>query len=162
MINTASDYLTVRPKNGYAGGEEEFSNAQEYTGTENYTETQDFEGMHNYGTAQAYNENQNYSENQNYMDAQNCAMPRRGMDTRQSLLARVNETGFAVDDANLYLDTHPCDQAALAYFQHASAMYRDAVNAYSAQFGPLMAVDSTDINYWSWISDPWPWEGGLN
>lgn len=138
MINTASDYLTVRPNNGYAEGGEEFANAQEYTGAENYT------------------------ENPNYMDAQNCAMPRRGMDTRQSLLARVNETGFAVDDANLYLDTHPCDQAALAYFQQAAAMYQNAVNAYSAQFGPLMAVDSTDVNYWSWISDPWPWEGGFN
>ncbi len=144
MINTASDYLTTRHTLGYAGGEEEYAYAQEYNGSENYSETQE------------------YTEAQNYMDAQNCSMPRAGMATRQALLARVYETGFAVDDANLYLDTHPCDQAALAYFQQAAAMYHDAVNAYTAQYGPLMAADSTDTNYWSWISDPWPWEGGFN
>lgn len=144
MINTASDYMMARPNERYAGGEAEYATAQEYTGAENSPETTDYSGM------------------QNYADAQNYAMPQRNLNTRQALLARVNETGFAVDDANLYLDTHPCDQAALAYFQQASAMYHDAVNAYSAQFGPLMAVDSNDVNYWSWISDPWPWEGGFN
>lgn len=156
MINTASDYLTVRPNDGYAAGGPEYTAAQEYTGAENYSETQEYADM------QDFTAPQNYTQPQDYMDAQNCAMPRRGMDTRQALLARVNQAGFAVDDANLYLDTHPCDQDALAYFQQARAMYQEAVNAYSAQFGPLMAVDSTDTNYWSWISDPWPWEGGFN
>lgn len=155
MINTASDYLTVRPAGNYAG-ETEYASAQECSGAGKYSETQEYADM------QGFTATQNYTQPQEYMDAQNCAMPGRGMDSRRALLARVTEAGLAVDDANLYLDTHPCDQAALAYFQQVNAMYHEAANAYSAQFGPLMAVDSTDVNYWSWISDPWPWEGGFN
>ena len=28
------------------------------------------------------------------------------------------------------------------------------------RFGPLTASANTDAAYWSWINDPWPWEGG--
>lgn len=81
---------------------------------------------------------------------------------RNSLLEMVNQTGFALDDTQLYLDTHPCDQAALEYFQQISAMYKNAVAAYTAQYGPLTASESSGAAYWSWVSDPWPWEGGAN
>ena len=30
-----------------------------------------------------------------------------------AMLRQVDEAGFAVVDANLYLDTHPCDAAAI-------------------------------------------------
>lgn len=75
---------------------------------------------------------------------------------------QVNRAGFALDDAQLFLDTHPCDQGALAYFNQMSAAYKEALNAYSAQYGPLIAALNSDTSYWSWISDPWPWEGGMN
>lgn len=79
-----------------------------------------------------------------------------------SLPDQVNQAGFALDEAQLYLDTHPCDTAALEYFRQVSAMYQSAVSAYEKQFGPLMASDTSGQAYWSWISDPWPWEGGTN
>ena len=84
----------------------------------------------------------------------------QALSTREELMQQVYETGFAVVDANLFLDTHPCDQGAMAYYQQAVALYTDAVNAFTEQFGPLVAPDSNDTTYWSWISDPWPWEGG--
>ena len=58
------------------------------------------------------------------------------------LLNIIDQTSFAMDDVLLFLDTHPCDQQALSYYQ---AMAR-AVNSASG--------------YWSWIQGPWPWEGG--
>ena len=76
------------------------------------------------------------------------------------LLDRVYQTGFAVDDAALYLDTHPCDAVALAYYQQAAALYSAAVQAYENQCGPLFMTNVTDSGYWTWNSDPWPWEGG--
>ncbi len=82
--------------------------------------------------------------------------------TREALLRKIDQMGFAVDDTQLYLDTHTCDTAALAYFNQVSEMYRNAVATYEAQFGPLMAYRSNDTAYWSWIEDPWPWEGGQN
>ena len=36
--------------------------------------------------------------------------------SREKLLHYIDMVSFAVDDVLLYLDTHPCDQDALAYF----------------------------------------------
>lgn len=35
--------------------------------------------------------------------------------SRGAMLQAVNQTSFAVVEANLYLDTHPCDMEALSY-----------------------------------------------
>lgn len=78
---------------------------------------------------------------------------------REMMLKRVDEAGFAVVDANLYLDTHPCDTEAINYFNQMAEVYRCALADYEAQFGPLRASDSKDTEYWSWVNDPWPWEG---
>ena len=36
---------------------------------------------------------------------------------RRELLSHINQVSFAVDEVKLYLDTHPCDTEALAYFK---------------------------------------------
>ena len=33
----------------------------------------------------------------------------------RQLLDRIDQVSFAVNDMNLYLDTHPCDEKALVY-----------------------------------------------
>ena len=35
---------------------------------------------------------------------------------RDQLMDMINQASFAMDDVLLYLDTHPCDQAALNYY----------------------------------------------
>ena len=79
---------------------------------------------------------------------------------REMMLKQVNETGFAVVDSNLYLDTHPCDAAAINYHNQMAEAYRRALADYEAQFGPLRASDSSNTQYWTWVNGPWPWEGG--
>ena len=79
---------------------------------------------------------------------------------RGAMLQAVNQAGFAVIEANLYLDTHPCDTEALSYFNPMSQAYQQAKAAYETQFGPLNAGNVPENAYWTWVSDPWPWEGG--
>ena len=43
---------------------------------------------------------------------------------RGAMLQAVNQAGFAVIGANLYLDTHPCDTEALSYFNQMSQAYQ--------------------------------------
>ncbi len=75
------------------------------------------------------------------------------------LLKKVYETGFALDDVQLYLDTHPMDQEAMKYYYFAQKANQQAINAYEQVYGPLTSnkVNSKD---WCWIKNPWPWEGG--
>lgn len=75
-------------------------------------------------------------------------------------LQQITETGFAIDDALLYLDTHPCDEGALAQYQILRRSYQQQVEHYTRNFGPLTKLDVISDNFFTWVSDPWPWEGG--
>lgn len=79
---------------------------------------------------------------------------------RMQLLNHINEVSFARDEILLYLDTHPCDQDALAYSREMIAIRDDALRVYARRFGPL-TVDTTidnDCDHWEWVMQPWPWE----
>lgn len=79
--------------------------------------------------------------------------------TEETMLRKVYETGFALDDIILYLDTHPMDMDAMNYYRFMRQANEEAVKAYEQMFGPLMA-NSVIGDTWSWIDNPWPWEGG--
>ncbi|MDO4260888.1 MAG: spore coat protein CotJB [Eubacteriales bacterium] len=81
--------------------------------------------------------------------------------TRQQMLRWVDMVSFAVQEANLYLDTHPSDPAALAYFQEYSQLRRQALQDYAALYGPLTIDTARGCRAgWEWVNRPWPWEGG--
>lgn len=61
------------------------------------------------------------------------------------LLQAVYETGFALDEATLYLDTHPNCPMAMQYFQNARRMNRHAMKAYEELNGPLQVADAIPI-----------------
>ena len=81
------------------------------------------------------------------------------MNRNDALMRQLNEASFAMDDAQLFLDTHPNDAAAMQYFCNAATMRKNAMEAYERQFGPLM-VDGMAGNSQSWVTEKWPWEGG--
>ena len=82
-------------------------------------------------------------------------------ENRSQLLDIIEQSSFAVDDVLLFLDTHPCDQTALAYYQTVDRMRSEAMDAYQQGVGPLMSDRvSTANGYWTWVQGPWPWEGG--
>lgn len=81
---------------------------------------------------------------------------------RKELLQRINEVSFAVDDVKLYLDTHPCDEEALAYFREYSRLRNEALKEYAEKYSPL-TVDTAVYSCgdkWNWIDEPWPWQEG--
>lgn len=78
---------------------------------------------------------------------------------KKELLASIDAYGFAVDDTVLYLDTHPDCEAAQAYYAEVSQKYQEAVAMYETSYGPLRASGVECRNEWTWIRDPWPWEG---
>ncbi len=81
--------------------------------------------------------------------------------SREQLLNMVNEVSFAVDDIKLYLDTHPEDEEALAFFKENVRIRNAALKKYAAQYGPLTidTGDDTCSRQWDWVMQPWPWEG---
>lgn len=82
---------------------------------------------------------------------------------RRDLLCFINEVSFAAYDMMLYLDTHPCDSDALAYFHKNNRLRCLALEEYTKRFGPLTLslADECKESTWQWIHEPWPWEGGI-
>ena len=81
---------------------------------------------------------------------------------RRQLMDHINQVSFAVDDAKLYLDTHPCDREALDYFREMSRKRNRALKEYAEAYGPL-TIDTADqscTERWNWINEPWPWQEG--
>lgn len=81
------------------------------------------------------------------------------MNTQAALMQQIYESSFAMDDAVLFLDTHPNSVEALQYFKNMASMRANAVASYESQFGPLFAENVTG-DTWSWQTEFWPWEGG--
>lgn len=77
---------------------------------------------------------------------------------QQDLLLCISQVSFAMYDAALYLDTHPCDEEALAYFHKMHAKRMAAMKVYSKKFGPLTMDQSEDFCSWDWGSAPLPWQ----
>ena len=79
---------------------------------------------------------------------------------RRDLMNKIDQYSFAMNEANLFLDTHPFDTEALAYFQKYRELRVEAVKEYANYYAPL-AIDYavSDKTPWSWVNEPWPWEG---
>lgn len=77
---------------------------------------------------------------------------------RNEALKKVQMYSFALVDTGLFLDTHPTNKAALAFFADMQQKYVEAVADFEAQFGPLTADETDTENGWAWATTPWPWE----
>lgn len=80
------------------------------------------------------------------------------MNDRERLLKRVQMYSFAVTDAALFLDTHPDNTSALAYYNKYKKLYKEAADEFESRFGPLTILSERNNENWTWVNDPWPWE----
>lgn len=80
---------------------------------------------------------------------------------RDKLYYCIMATSFVCDDLRLFLDTHPCDRAALEHWEKWSKIRNEAVREYTKCYGPIemYRVDVKDKECWPWVEEPWPWEG---
>ena len=65
---------------------------------------------------------------------------------RRDLLQWINVVSFAVDDVKLFLDTHPCNSQALAFFEECQEQRNRALKEYARYYGPL-TVDTADLSH---------------
>ncbi len=79
---------------------------------------------------------------------------------REQLLDWVSMLGFCRDDMLLYLDTHPTDEDALAYYEECNDLYLNAKHSFEESYGPL-SIDAAEAvdGCWNWGQMPLPWEG---
>lgn len=81
-------------------------------------------------------------------------------DRRKEALRKVQQLNFAMIELGLYLNNQPECEKALDLYDKVKCMYQDAKERYETEFGPLNYEGvNTKKDGWSWINEPWPWEG---
>ena len=81
---------------------------------------------------------------------------------RCKLMKQIQTLSFIVHETVLYLDGHPNDRRAIAYYEMKNKELENAVAQYEDMFGPLTAYDVTGTERWTWIDGPWPWKYEAN
>ena len=81
---------------------------------------------------------------------------------RCKLMKEIQTAAFAAHETALYLDGHPSDTRAIAYFNMQNEKFQKAKAVYEQNFGPLTANAYDGADTWTWIKGPWPWEYTAN
>ena len=84
------------------------------------------------------------------------------MNDRERLLRRIQEEDFVVYETVLYLDGHPRNKIALAFYDKHRAIAKGLRDEYEGKYGPITIYANNDMNDWHWIDRPWPWEKEAN
>lgn len=78
---------------------------------------------------------------------------------RRQLLDRLAALEFTAIDLQLYLDTHPDDQRALADFNATVQEMAGVRELYESKYAPLLSYGlSASPQSWRWVEEPWPWQ----
>lgn len=89
-------------------------------------------------------------------------MDAQGIDNRRmvQMLLQIQQIEFALIELNLFLDTHPSEQQALAMYNQLHQELMQCVQNYEQAFGPLLnfGFSPNMQNTWRWVETPWPWE----
>lgn len=78
---------------------------------------------------------------------------------QQKMLLRIQELDFIVNDLNLYLDVNPKDMRVYEIFKKHSIELERLKKQYYEMYQVLELLCDTNGKY-TWINDPWPWDGG--
>lgn len=78
--------------------------------------------------------------------------------SRRELLKKVQEADFFALDLQLYLNTHPECERALALYTDAIKEAKALRDEYEANYGPLTAARASGKSPWQWSKNPWTWE----
>ena len=78
--------------------------------------------------------------------------------TKCELLKKISEYQFVAVELHLYLDTHPCDADARSDYLYYSTKLCELIEAYEAQYGPLMNFGHSPTEIGCYVCSEWPWD----
>ena len=79
---------------------------------------------------------------------------------QRGMMDKIQSLSFAVLETVLYLDGHPNDRMALAYYTKVKQELDQVSKEYETLFTPLsgMGNGGSEREGWQWVKQPWPWE----
>ncbi len=84
------------------------------------------------------------------------------MSEKDKLFRAIQMYDFALYEIKLYLDTHPNCRKGLDYFHKYNDLKKAAEEEYVNLYGPIVSSQVKSRDRWTWVNEPWPWEGGAD
>ena len=89
-------------------------------------------------------------------------LPFQGMVNTDELsdtpMHELQALGFALQDLELYLDTHGDDENAAELFRKYAELYESGMQNYRQNCGTLQRIHAVQDGRFTWTDSPWPWE----
>lgn len=76
---------------------------------------------------------------------------------KNALMKKIQGLSFALDEAQLYLDTHPDCSMALSFYKETLEELDALMTEYQNKYGPIFA-EGVVGDRWSWVDEKWPWQ----
>ena len=76
-------------------------------------------------------------------------------------MLRIQELSFAMKETELFLDGHPANRRALAYYAELQGEYALLKEEYEKTYAPITPSAGEGATEWRWVRTPWPWEYGF-
>ncbi len=80
------------------------------------------------------------------------------MSDREILLKKISTYAFAIHDLRMFLDTHPKDEITIEKIKEYEEKLKPLKEQYEKKYG-LLTKKNDNSEKWTWVNDPWPWEG---
>ena len=80
------------------------------------------------------------------------------MTGREILLKKLSSYAFATHELKLFLDTHPNDKETIKKLREYEAKSKELTKEFEEKYGQIKRKTNDEL-LWSWVNDPWPWEG---
>lgn len=77
--------------------------------------------------------------------------------SRKDLLRKIQEADFFALDLQLYLNTHPECERALALYSETVREAKALRKEYESVYGPITATSAVGKSPWQWSKNPWTW-----
>ena len=84
--------------------------------------------------------------------------PPMSCEDKKALLHEIRVCTFALIEAKLFLDSHPDDRQAIAFYRK----HRETLNQLQKKWRTCTnEVFNANCSRWTWVDTPWPWQSEL-
>lgn len=88
----------------------------------------------------------------------NCMNTRNSDMSESELLMQISQIQFICIELNLYLDTHPDDEAAMRDYISYGNKLNELIGMYEERYGPIHGFGHSATETGSWVYSEWPWD----
>lgn len=80
------------------------------------------------------------------------------MNRKEALMKRLQIADFVLNEAALFLNSHPDCTEALDYYNKYLKLREETIAEYTKKYGTVTRTMLKNDDVWDWVNEDWPWK----